>query len=110
LEWHLTWGEHEAQLEAVQKRSGRPVNALMNRPELGPELVAFWSAFWSLHPTRQSGMGLEPLQPQAIKAWLDIHGVQSIDLRARYYGFVTRMDQSFLRWHREKSAKKEEQS
>jgi hypothetical protein len=77
---------------------------LHKRPRYLPELEAFWQAFWALHPTRLRGSGVEPIQPQAIAAYLEIIGANSSADRTRYYGFITALDQVWLRWHQKKSS------
>ena len=47
-------------------------------------------------------VGVNPLQPANIEAWLNIHGVGGLDDRVRYYDFVTAMDIAFMSYQRKK--------
>ena len=90
-------------LLAAQRRTGKPVRVLSKRPNARPDLECFWWAFWSLHPTRLRMEVPQPIQPEAIAAYLEIHGLTSPRDRPRYYGLVTAIDQRWLRWYHEKS-------
>ena len=73
------------------------MQALEDRPDLG-EWQWVMDAFSQLHAARSAGfVGAEPLRPDAILAWLEIHRVDDVDVRAEFYRLITALDLAWIK-------------
>ncbi len=74
-----------------------------NRPVLWPELEIVYGGFIQLSYSRSAGFSSNPITTSDIKAWLDIHGINELEQRARIYDLLLHMDVAYLTHAREES-------
>lgn len=86
---------------------GRRVRALENQPELLVESQLVWQAFWDLHQTRPSGFDHGAVPFVELKAWMDLHCIESPEERVSFVRLIRAMDAAWFEWVRERQEKKE---
>jgi hypothetical protein len=89
---------------------GKPTPALVNRPELYPDLVRIWQGFMDLHKTRQIAFGPSAIPISEIIIWLDYQGITDIDERQECYELILAMDAAWLDWARTKQKERDKQN
>lgn len=96
MEWEAKWGAKREQLETWAAR-GEDVPALRARPELYPDLVNVWRAFWELsrrRPFLDLGAGSIPLGE--VLAWCELNDVHGVDDRRELLELLDAMDAAYL--------------
>ena len=74
-----------------------------DRPEILPGLELIWDAFAQLHNARPTGFGPSPIPMESIESWMRIHGVESVEDRARTLRLIQSMDVAWCEWANEKA-------
>lgn len=103
--WLLRWGPN---LNLLIKRDNRGENTPClqnNRPKLNAGLVWIYEAFVQLSSRREAGWSYQPIPFQSIIAWLDLYEVDDISIRQFFFKMIVMMDNAWLKYYAEKSAK-----
>lgn len=98
LDWHIAYGDLEDAMMRTEERTGRPVHAFEERPELSPTLTFVWNAFVELSGLRpQTGFGVSPIGLEAMTRYLDLMGIDDAEARNRAVGLLIRLDRHFCK-------------
>lgn len=68
----------------------------LRRPEVEPEGIPYWDAFWELSTDRQVGMGTGPIPFSALDRYADRFGLSAPDDFDRFRAIVRAMDDAYL--------------
>lgn len=72
---------------------GRPT-PLDNEPDLYPDLRDVWDAFWTLSPSRSSGMAMGPIPFESVAKYAELYRVEEFE---EFHALVRAMDSEFLK-------------
>lgn len=78
------------------RKRGRQVQGPAPLPDIPEHLLDLWQCFLDCHTTRREQMGREPIEPQAVVAWCELHGVTE-RRRAMLWRVVRHLDKEALR-------------
>lgn len=79
----------------MSAESGVTLKALLDRPQLEPDLDWVLEAFWDLSGDRQVGFSLGPIPWTAIDAWCRRHRVAGTAFD-RFHWLLRQLDREFL--------------
>jgi hypothetical protein len=80
MTWELRWGKQAEQLRSVADKTGKTPKALEDEPEIYPDVLWLWDAFWLLHRSRPIGMTVGPIPLTEIEAYIRLYQVQQVEL------------------------------
>lgn len=91
-------------MEECIRRGRPPPESIQNAPVLYDGLNLYYAAFMDLNGVRQLGMALGPIDWLAIDRYCERHDITGEQYEDMHY-FVSRLDEAFLNYHREKTEK-----
>lgn len=91
-------------MEECIRRGQPPPEGIQNAPVLYDGLNLYYTAFLDLHGCRQLGTVLGPIDWLAIDRYCERHEIMGEQYEDMHY-FVARMDEAFLKNHRDKADK-----
>lgn len=100
--WVCQWGDKEDFLDEVWEKTGIEPQALESKPDLPSYLLQSLRVFNTLHPSRFSEMGIQPITVRDVLAY---HEYFELDLdlneKERLFAHIVSMDTAY-RGHRAK--------
>lgn len=98
----LQWGDHADFLRERSKDKGELVPALALKPEIYPDLVGVWNAFWTLHPGRAMGFNCVGYIP--LTDMIALAKVEDFEPR-EFITLIQGMDAFYVNWQEEHKPK-----
>ena len=87
---------------------GHKVLALENKSEIYEDLELAWACFLNLNRERPPGFSdAHPITIDKIVAWMDLHCVEGVDMRADFYFLVAVADETVLAWNRNRRSQEQ---
>ncbi len=95
LRWHLKWADKVEWLEDMSAESGTTLKALLDRPQLAPDLEWVFDAFWDLSGDRQCGFAMGPIMWASIDSWCRRHRIAGAAFD-RLHWLLRQLDREYL--------------
>lgn len=87
-----------AELQLVARRTGQTPKALQDMPQVESDFLLFWRAFQELSLSRTAGgVGPNPIQIEALLAWMKIHRIEDPEMQQEFYEIVTALDDEWFK-------------
>lgn len=91
----MEFGPYEDALIKDVLRGGKTPQALLDKPELPPELGIAWRMFLELNNSRQYGMTINPIMISDILAWLQLNSIAK-SLYSELFEIIQAMDREYV--------------